>query len=89
MASFQPFAALRYDTTRVDPAAVTSPPYDVIDAGQRAELAGRDAHNAVRIDLPVDEGGEGRYDVARRLLGSWRDRACWWPTPPPRSPSTA
>lgn len=72
MASFQPFNALRYDPARVEQPRVISPPYDVIDDELRADLAGRDEHNAVRIDLPVDEGGEGRYEVARRLLAAWQ-----------------
>jgi uncharacterized protein (DUF1015 family) len=71
VARFEPFPALRYDLDRVDLGRVVSPPYDVIDDAQRAELAGRDPHNAVRIDLPVDEGGEDRYEVARRLLREW------------------
>jgi uncharacterized protein (DUF1015 family) len=72
VASFQPFRALRYDPTRVDQSRVISPPYDVIDDELRAELAGRDEHNAVRIDLPVDEGGQDRYEVARDLLAAWQ-----------------
>lgn len=72
MASFQPFNALRYDPARVEQARVISPPYDVIDDELRADLTGRDEHNAVRIDLPVDEGGEDRYEVARRLLAGWQ-----------------
>jgi len=71
VARFEPFHALRYDLSRVDLPQVVSPPYDVIDDALRADLAGRDPHNAVRIDLPVDEGGRDRYEVARRLLGRW------------------
>jgi len=71
VARFEPFRALRYDLDRVDLPRVVSPPYDVIDDVLRADLAGRDLHNAVRIDLPVDEGGQDRYQVARRLLGEW------------------
>jgi uncharacterized protein (DUF1015 family) len=69
---FEPFRGLRYDTSRVDLAAVTAPPYDVIDEEDRAALAARSPYNAVRIDLPVDENGEDRYAVARRLLAEWR-----------------
>lgn len=69
---FEPFRGLRYDTSRVDLAAVTAPPYDVIDGEGRAALAARSPYNAVRIDLPEDEGGEDRYAVARRLLGEWQ-----------------
>ncbi len=73
MARFLPFRGIRYDLGRLQLDQVISPPYDVIDDAQRAELAGRDPHNAVRIDLPVDEGGRDRYDVARSLLADWRD----------------
>jgi uncharacterized protein (DUF1015 family) len=69
---FEPFRGLRYDSARADLAAVTAPPYDVIDDQQRAELAGRDPHNVVRLDLPVDEAGVDRYEVAQRLLAEWR-----------------
>jgi uncharacterized protein (DUF1015 family) len=72
VARFQPFPGIRYDLGRVALDQVISPPYDVIDEAQRAELAGRDPHNAVRIDLPVDEGGRDRYAVARSLLDGWR-----------------
>jgi uncharacterized protein (DUF1015 family) len=73
VARFQPFPGIRYDPSRVDLGRVISPPYDVIDDAQRAELAARDPHNAVRIDLPVDEGGRDRYEVARDLLAGWRE----------------
>jgi uncharacterized protein (DUF1015 family) len=72
VASFQPFRALRYDPARVEQSRVIAPPYDVIDDEQRAELASRDEHNAVRIDLPVDEGGQDRYQVAKHLLDAWQ-----------------
>jgi len=72
VARFEPFPAIRYDSAQVDLAEVVSPPYDVIDDAQRAELAGRSPYNAVRIDLPVDEDGDDRYDVARRLLADWQ-----------------
>jgi len=69
---FEPFRGLRYDTATVSLADVTAPPYDVIDDAQRATLAA-EPRNAVRIDLPVDEGGEDRYQVACRLLHEWQD----------------
>jgi uncharacterized protein (DUF1015 family) len=72
VASFQPFPGIRYDLDRLRLDQLISPPYDVIDEAQRADLAGRDPHNAVRIDLPVDEGGRDRYEVARSLLAEWR-----------------
>jgi uncharacterized protein (DUF1015 family) len=71
VAQFQPFPAIRYDPTRVELHDVVSPPYDVIDAEQREQLAATSEHNAVRIDLPADEDGGNRYEVARRLLSDW------------------
>ena len=39
---FSPFPGIRYDADRFDPARVTAPPYDVIDAADRAALAAAD-----------------------------------------------
>jgi len=72
VATFAPFPALRYDLDRVPLEAVMAPPYDVIDAEQRAELAGRHPNNAVRIDLPDEAYGESRYDDARCRLDEWQ-----------------
>jgi len=71
VARFEPFPALRYDLARSDLGRVIAPPYDVIDAAQRAELAARDPHNAVRIDLPDEAEGEARYETSRCLLAEW------------------
>jgi len=72
----QPFRALRYAPEVVpELAAVVAPPYDVIDAGERARLAARDPRNIVGLDLPVAEPGEEpdeRYRRAARLLSAWR-----------------
>jgi uncharacterized protein (DUF1015 family) len=71
MAEIQPLRALRYDLDRTGGLQpVVAPPYDVIDAAQRAELEARSPYNAVRIDLP--EGGEDRYERAAEQLQSWR-----------------
>ena len=72
MPRFRPFTGIRYDLGRVTLGDVVSPPYDVIDATQRARLAARSPYNAVRVDLPVDEGGEDRYTVAQRLFSRWQ-----------------
>ncbi|MEA2213953.1 MAG: hypothetical protein QOF83_3901 [Solirubrobacteraceae bacterium] len=72
MAEIQPLRALRYDldqTGGLQP--VVAPPYDVIDAEQRARLEASSPYNVVRIDLPV--GGEDRYERAAAQLQSWRD----------------
>jgi uncharacterized protein (DUF1015 family) len=71
MADVQPLRALHYDLGRVGSlAAVAAPPYDVIDAPQRAELAARSPYNAVHVDLP--EGGPDPYAHAAELLEAWR-----------------
>lgn len=73
MPGFDPFPALRYDLAQVSLEQVMAPPYDVIDAAQRAALAGRDPHNAVRIDLPDEADGDGRYEAARGCLDGWQE----------------
>lgn len=47
-----------------------APPYDVISAAERAELAARDPCNVVRVILP--EGGADRYRLAAATLEKWR-----------------
>jgi uncharacterized protein (DUF1015 family) len=69
---FRPFPGIRYDLARVELGDVISPPYDVIDDPERARLAARSPYNAVRVDLPVDEGAEDRYAVADRLFSRWQ-----------------
>ncbi len=70
MADVQPLRALHYDLQRTDGLhPVISPPYDVIDAEQRAELEARSPYNVVRVDLPV---GEHPYDQAAHQLAQWR-----------------
>ncbi len=71
MADVQPLRALHYDPTVVGPLAdVVAPPYDVIDAGQRAALIARSPFNVVAIDLP--EGEPDKYAAARELFESWQ-----------------
>ena len=57
MADVEPLHALHYDLTKVGGLQpVAAPPYDVIDAAQRAELLGRSPYNVVEIDLPQNGG---------------------------------
>ncbi len=76
MPEIRAFRALRYDAEAVpDLARVVAPPYDVISAGRRAELASRDPRNVVAIDLPVDAGAadpDEKYRQAARTFASWR-----------------
>ncbi|HEY8072453.1 MAG TPA: DUF1015 domain-containing protein [Labilithrix sp.] len=71
MAEIAPLKPLRYDLSRVDLAKVVAPPYDVISPADRAELAARDPHNVVHLDLPEGEG-DAKYHHAAKLLAEWR-----------------
>jgi uncharacterized protein (DUF1015 family) len=63
----EPFRALRYAPEKLtDLGQVLSPPYDVINTAQRAQLAAQDPHNVVRLILPDD------YPSAARMLADWR-----------------
>ena len=73
MARVEPLQALHYDPAVAGPLQnLAAPPYDVIDAEQRAELASRAPHNVVSIDLPQDAGGGDMYEHAAALLQAWR-----------------
>ncbi len=70
-----PFAALRYDSERVaEVAAVTSPPYDVLDDAAVRALEASDPYNVVRLILPRDRDGApgSRYQAAAETLADWR-----------------
>ena len=69
VADIQPLRTLRYDTSVAGPLGdLIAPPYDVIDDAMRAELASRNEHNVVEVDLPESyEGAAGRLD-------EWREK---------------
>ncbi|HUE28127.1 MAG TPA: DUF1015 family protein [Solirubrobacteraceae bacterium] len=70
MAEIQPLRALHYNLQKTGGLQdVVAPPYDVIDAAQRAELEARSPYNIVRIDLPQ---GDDPYDAAADQLAEWR-----------------
>ena len=75
MAEIAPLTPLRFDLARLAEAgglaAVVAPPYDVIDAAQRAELASRHPTNVVKLILPDGEG-DAKYGHAADLLTAWR-----------------
>jgi uncharacterized protein (DUF1015 family) len=69
MADVQPLRTLRYEPDVAGPLEdLIAPPYDVIDAELRAELARRSPYNVVEIDLPES------YDGAAETIADWRDR---------------
>jgi uncharacterized protein (DUF1015 family) len=73
MARLEPFAAIRYDATRVHPEDVVAPPYDVVSPPERAELAAKSPYNAIAVDLPVPDPQRGldQYENAAFIFGSW------------------
>ncbi|WP_083976196.1 DUF1015 family protein [Kitasatospora azatica] len=90
--SLSPFRGLRYVPERVGTlAAVTSPPYDVVDPHRRLSLETADPHNVVRLILPrpePDDTGERpdrdtRYRHAARLLEDWLSEGVLAPDPKP------
>src|SRR5438067_2155128 len=71
MAEIQPLRALHYNTSVVGPLDdVVAPPYDVIDAEQRAQLIARSPFNVVAVDLP--QGDPDPYESARELFDTWQ-----------------
>jgi len=72
MAEVKPLLALHYNLAAIPSLAdVTAPPYDVIDAGQRAALLARSPFNVVEIDLPESPGGGDPYEHADETLEAW------------------
>jgi uncharacterized protein (DUF1015 family) len=70
VAEVQPFRALHYARERVGGLQpVVAPPYDVIDAAQRAELVSRSPYNVVEIDLPQ---GDDPYAHAAEVFDRWQ-----------------
>jgi uncharacterized protein (DUF1015 family) len=71
MADVQPLRALHYDPAVAGALAdVVAPPYDVIDAAQRAALIERSSFNVVAIDLP--QGEPDPYESARAQFEQWQ-----------------
>jgi uncharacterized protein (DUF1015 family) len=83
----RPFRALRYESEVIgDLTAVVSPPYDVISPTQAAVLQARHPKNAIRLDLPVGEQGDGpddRYRRAARTFAAWRSDGTFHKDPRP------
>jgi hypothetical protein len=72
MAEVKPLKALHYNLATVTSLAdVTAPPYDVIDARQRAALLARSPFNVVEIDLPEAPAGGDPYEHADETLEAW------------------
>ncbi|WP_084703975.1 DUF1015 family protein [Phaeacidiphilus oryzae] len=84
--SLAPFRGLRYAPERISSlAAVTSPPYDVVDLPDgRDQLETADPHNIVRLILPHNaEDPAARYRHAGELLDAWQRQGVLRPDPEP------
>jgi uncharacterized protein (DUF1015 family) len=83
--SLAPFRGLRYNPDRVSSlAAVTSPPYDVVDPDGRLLLETGDPHNIVRLILPRPQPTpESGYRHAARLLADWQRKGVLTADPEP------
>jgi uncharacterized protein (DUF1015 family) len=66
---FEPFRGIRFDPDQVSLAAVTSPPYDVLNAADKAALRADRPHNITWIDCPEPDG----YERAGQMLREWID----------------
>ena len=71
---FEPFTGLRYDPA-IPLDKVIAPPYDIVDAEERARLAGRHLANAILVELPLEDPRTGldRYQSAAAYLARWME----------------
>ncbi len=80
-----PFRGERY-AAREKLSRLIAPPYDVIDADERARYAALDEHNIVHVMLPeapLAAPPDDRYRIAAGLLASWRARGVLTRDPEP------
>lgn len=75
MPQVYPFRPYQYAKGRGDVSAKVAPPYDVLDADDKAALLGRDAENIVAIDLPhvppKELGPPAVYEGAALVMREW------------------
>jgi uncharacterized protein (DUF1015 family) len=85
MPRFEAFRGLRYAPAIAPLERLIAPPYDVVDADERACLAARSPYNSIRLELPAADPGRGldRYQAAAALLASWRAAGVLVPDPNP------
>lgn len=69
MPAFLPFRGVRYAADH-DLGVVTAPPYDVLSAADRAQLAAAHPNNVVHVDVPI---GSDPYVRAATQFRAWLD----------------
>jgi len=77
LAVIVPLRGLRYNPALIsDPAAVVTPPYDVIGPEDQERYYARSPYNIIRLEygkiLPGDDALNNRYTRARDTLAAWR-----------------
>lgn len=73
MAQIRPFCGVRYNLERAGEAAkLLAPPYDVVDAAGRAEIAARSPYNCIHVILPEGEG-DAKYGNAAATFARFRE----------------
>jgi len=83
MAEVRPFRGIRYADT-IDLLKVVSPPYDVIDEAEAAELRSRSPFNAIHLDLPVAPiGFTDKYSHAADVYATWQQQGALLRDPDP------
>jgi uncharacterized protein (DUF1015 family) len=79
MAIVRPFRGIRYAATvGRDVSDLIAPPYDVLDAADKASLLGKSPYNIVAVDLPhvppKTLGPDSAYASAAQTMKLWLDR---------------
>lgn len=76
MAQVRPFRGLRYTPSAGPLPDLVAPPYDVISPSERAELAGKNAHNVVHLTLPESKADDRskfvKYMRSASTLADWQ-----------------
>jgi uncharacterized protein (DUF1015 family) len=75
MPEIQPFAAVLYNTDKVNPADVLTQPYDKITPAMQQQYLARSPYNLIRIELgtsePTDTDTDNKYTRAAALYQQW------------------
>ena len=72
MAVVKPFAAIRYnEKVAGNIETLVCPPYDIVEAEERAELTSKNEYNMIRLELP--QGGNP-YEEAASLFKLWQEK---------------
>src|SRR5205814_1963299 len=75
MVEIAPFRATRYNTSKVPNLSnVICPPYDIISVPEYHRFLGRSPLNLVRVELPLAQGKNDRYESSAKLWRRWQSQ---------------